>query len=321
MVQVRCYLPGIIKAGFYRTTPANHGLEIGVDTAGGMILMKLNDYERALSFAKAFMNATSRHEYSIALDPEKFNNLKGVQKALTEEDRVILPLIPGDTIVDVFIGQKDFQKFCSTAYYPLRLLKHFVQISCCLTLPDAPMCSKENCSYPFFPWVIYLGTCALRPFRKTDDLVVTENSIISLQKSGNSGLCGYFFRQDATPCYDGPCAIREQFCVAWVSLQYLRGHVQAVLSFGSDNFTTRVGKDCFGLVGEVCCPLSDNRFVVSIDLGGYGFSLEGRRMNENVAQNDDVLRLNGLLDNLEYGVRYHALEEQQTLLDKKMQRV
>jgi hypothetical protein len=102
-------------------------------------------------------------------------------------DRDIIPFIPDEAIIEYASGTPRWQPFCDLFYWL------FGSRCSEMYTPDRPVyvCqpASRECALPF---LVYFLTCALFPFQKQNDIMITNNSIIQYIRIKNEGVCGFF---------------------------------------------------------------------------------------------------------------------------------
>ena len=154
----------------------------------------------ALPFAKSLMMTVTRVE---ALTKIEFKDICE-PPVLDKTDLKGLPFLKGEIPVDIIKGGRNaetFSPFCLIPTSPPKFLYDRVyiiilsKVICRVQIMFSSLvlfnrCSLETLNKPFFPWVPYILTCAIRPLRATKDIILTENTIISYLVERNYGICG-----------------------------------------------------------------------------------------------------------------------------------
>jgi hypothetical protein len=283
--QVTSYFPGQIKAGYFKGE-GKDWLEVGLCTEGGELCFSLfNRHNRSINFAKALQSSTAR------VPAQQINYVPVSSEINVKDDMELLPLVPNEKVVDVIVG--------TTVFHPCCFLNDCPICPCPYAIP---LCSKDMCSF-CFPCLPEIFTCALRPFRTSSNIIITDSTIYNVIREGNSGLCGFQFSSGATPCCNGPCKSKHNFIVSWVPITELKGHTLALHTSGQDTYFRR----CCAKLGACgcgqCCPISHNEYHLAIDLGGFTFGVSGADKNHNYLADEKLSKLTNNLSSLELGIR------------------
>jgi len=227
-VMTRSFMPGNVSSGYVAAFAK--ALECGIETDGGEVHINFPNGRDSLDFALALQMSTEREA--------PITNLHSKEEVkLTPFESSIIALAPGEVITNKVQGDQTYKPFC------------FVE--------GVAKCSKTEMG-PCYPICPLVSTCMLRPFKKTDDLIITDRSVISVIQTGNKGICGL-----------GPCSANSIFIVAWSSIHNFRGYTQKINYVGQEWWAAR----CFEnkCCGPICCPIGQTNMDISIDLENYEF--------------------------------------------------
>lgn len=289
-VQVTSYFPQKILSG-YMTSVNKKQMYVGIATEGGGILFNLYNRAKSASFAKALQLSTCRLSGSIVLDGNQSSNAA----FMSPEDMDLVPLFSNEKLIDGIQGAFSFEAFC----FPDRGIQKLCITCCCPNAADnGAFCSKEVCGKVVFPWVIYCGTCALRPFQLHQDMYVTENTFFLIEKTGNFGLGGFlngFVRGDK-PCMKGPCAKTDSITIYWLPIKDVQGHNLIVKAEGRETILRRCCKD--SICGK-CIPLSYNELKLSVTSKFVSFNISDAKKNHNFNKDEKIKKMITTLDTIE----------------------
>ena len=290
-VQVTSYFPQKILSGYMSSTNKKT-IYVGISTEGGGIVFNLHDRAKSIAFAKALQLSTCRLTGSIVLEDDKANNTP----FLSAEDLNMVPLFANEKIIDGIQGAFSFEPFCFTDRGVQKLL-----LNCCdpeATKTHTPLCSKDNCGKFVFPWMVYCGTCALRPFQLHQDMYVTENTFFLIQRTGNYGLFGFLdgFSSGSKPLMVGPCAKIDSISISWLPIKDVQGHNLIVKSQGAETILRRCCKN--SICGK-CLPLSYNELKLSVSSKFVTFAIRDAKKNHNFSKDEKLRSMVATLDVIE----------------------
>lgn len=313
-ITIRCYIPGDIHSG-YINSESYTDLESAIVTDGGMLkidfprLPGADTRKKFLPFAKAFQQSVHRLKsfstisadvenqkvaVAAAKDIQDFNVGSNIKIPLDKTDMELIPFVEGEKVIDFIRGVAKFQPFCNMIYW--------MQGKQAADASTPQFCCEKgkNC----FPIIPYILTCALRPFRKLDDIIFTNNSIIQYVRTKNEGCCGFcgpickvepFF----WPC-DGSsmiCQTNASFFIAWAPVTSLMGHTVQYEYEGLEMWYSRL---CMhNMCGRICCPVNDASYSIVLHAGNFDFVSNGTRKNENWKNNEAMQRAEKLVIGVE----------------------
>lgn len=303
-VQLRTLLPGAIYSGQLSSTGLRN-LEVLLETDGGTVHMNMFSGMRAFPFAKALMMSAHRVNNRV-MKPNGGNVLFDANAVsfFPADDHELMPLLPGETLNEVLTAKIGWQPFslrhvpcCRFCLGPE--LTMVVDAGCilqCMACNDWKMitnaCSHDamGCCFPCVPH--YLLCCALRPFQSKSTLFVTDSAIISFERSGNYGLCG-FLVGDGKPCCNEGCCKTTAFSVSWSSISRLSGHNIQMSAEGTETITRRL---CQHSPCAFLCPLVSSRFQVEVDCDKFNHTLHEEEVNVNYKEDSRLLTWRKALD-------------------------
>lgn len=184
--------------------------------------------------------------------------------------------MPAEELLDVIKGLPVFQPFCFLPYC------EFKEGLCdCEVRTSSALCSKKVIG-PFFPFVPWILSCLLRPFKKYDHIFFSDTTLIYYSTLGNFGICGWNINTV------GPCRTQDEFSVAWAPILSMEGQNLDLESNGSETCCRRL---CRGnIIGRVLCPIGKSYFELGVDMGPYTYVVAGKKKNHNFNKDADILK-------------------------------
>lgn len=277
-IQVRSLFPGNIKSGYFASYGKHH-LEAGLETDGGEIFFDFysgveSSGRDATEFVKALQMSTERADSNVQIERTTTS-----KNEINQKEMSVLPLLPSETFLGYVKGPNAFLPFCSDRC-------SLFCANSCVYPPVKNACSRDTLGC-CFPWMPYLCSCGLRPFLSTNDIMVTNNSIISYTRIGNKGFC----------CQPGCCETKESFVVAWSPISRLRGHRVHTKYGGNETCCTRLFKET--TIGEACCPIGRGYQQISIDLSYVDYVVTRQGVAANFNNDEDTVNVLLLLGRVE----------------------
>jgi hypothetical protein len=172
-ITIRSYFPGKVQSGWINSENRKD-LTTGLLTDAGHIFIDfMVSGQKAIPFMKTLHLSVAREIEYTSLNS---NIAKSPQ--LDATDLKFLPLMPGETPIDIIKGKDTWTPFClvpSSDGYSTYLL-----------------CSRETLGPFLFPCVPYLGTLCIRPLKNRRDIVLTGKSLLYFSSERNYGIFGCF---------------------------------------------------------------------------------------------------------------------------------
>jgi len=248
-VRVTTFLPGNVSGGYMRVTRQKN-LEVGINAAAGPIHISfLAKAQKALPFARSLHLTQSRVD-------AKISNWEDAGAAFDDVHLQILPVLPDERIRariknSAEFSLADFQPCCNTCC--LLQLWNFPRHICCGPVPY--ICSKESICC-CFPWLPYILTCALRPFIRSQEVIITDSAVIQFIPIRNYGFCCFHpFSSSSTTASTGCCQTAADVIIVWALVSNLTGHEFKIHAEGRESCFRR----CCGrtFCGKACCPVGE----------------------------------------------------------------
>lgn len=293
---VRSYFPGSVNAGYYTcaTESKNECLlrmccispplsfQTGIlTTAGELSFNFMHSEDGALPFAKALQMTECRRATPIryaAIDSSAVN--------YTDEDKALMPLMSGETLLDKVEGYPQPVPFCGYDSTFGFLCLNLAKAAQCIDPEARFLCSLEAMGRNWFPTCPSCCTCGFYPFRLKKDMLVTEYSLITYVRKSRECACG--------SC----CQTSKDYGVVWISNEMLIGHTLTINATGSEDFSSRCWKPT--ICGRVCCPIGTSAYnlVVQMDKN-MTFNIEHRDVNAQWLGDAGLLKNLKVLDHVQ----------------------
>jgi hypothetical protein len=305
-IVTRCYIPGKVTGG-YINSPNFKILETAISTSAGLIkinfptLIGFNTRPTYMPFVNA-MQMSSNRFYVDAEDVKKGKgkglDLNAFERAiatpLDASDLKFIPLLSGESILDMIRSKPVFQPFCKY------IRDNGDQYICC----KENKCGKSFFSFLYFPVIPFILSCALRPFVSYSDIIVTKNTVFHYTRVKNNGLCGYFgpLVENAEPCWpcDGStflCQTNDNIFVAWKPVFSMQGQTVFFHYAGDENFCSRFWEKWF--CGKHCCPLTESTFAIDLQFDDSSFQVKGMTPNKNYKDEEEMKHYQNLINSVQ----------------------
>lgn len=213
---------------------------------------------------------------------------------LNESDFKFIPLLPGETILDMIRSKPVFQSFCGYTR------DNGDKILCC----EEDKCGKSFLSFCYFPFLPFLFTCSLRPFISYADIIVTKNTVFHYNRIKNNGLCGCFgpLVENAEPFWpwDGStflCQTNDNIFVAWKPVFSMQGQSVFFHYAGDESFFSRLCEN--NVFGKYLCPLTESTFAIDLQFDDSSFQVKGIAPNKNYKNEDEMKHYQDLINSVQ----------------------
>lgn len=288
-ITVTSYLPFEVYSGYIYSRDDHH-LETIIHCKPGTILIDFpyvskfykqgDTRKKYYPFIKSLHMTTSRMNSSFNNEENACNlfQFDDVNKPFLSDRKILsnIPLLPDESLLDAVQGVMKWQQFLDlTFWFPFCYFPGAPPDYLCYDRREEfpPIVSK--CLFPLCPLIL---TCALRPFRKNSDIIVTEKTVIQLIRLRNFGLCGFF-----SPISENKtltCRKDDYFIVAWAPSNALKGHTVSYNYRGNERWQSRLFKDT--QCGKYFCPITDASYDIVIHMNNdVDLSTSGQDYNIN----------------------------------------